>query len=97
LYQEHLMTNTTTFETIQIYQLDDVTGGKFNVGSFAKDTAIGAAGGAATGAAGGAAMGALFAGAGAVPGAIGGGVGGAISGAIAAGLRNVGKQNGAWK
>lgn len=90
------MNTATTFETINIDSLNDITGG-FEWGQLARATGGGAVTGAAGGAAGGAVAGSFAGGVGALPGAgigaLAGGAGGAVTGA----LNNVGQQFGWWK
>src|SRR5690348_715639 len=90
------MNTATAFESIDINNLADVTGG-FEWGQLARATGGGAVTGAAGGAVGGAVTGAMAGGVGALPGAgigaLAGGAGGAVTGAI----NNVGQQFGWWK
>jgi class II bacteriocin class with double-glycine leader peptide len=90
------MTNTITFETIDLNQLADITGG-FSWSELGRATGGGAVAGAAGGAAAGAIGGAFAGGVGAGPGALAGFVGGGVGGAITSGGYNVGQQLGWWK
>jgi hypothetical protein len=92
------MNTATTFETININSLNDITGGAdFSFSELARATGGGAVTGAAGGAVGGAITGSFAGGVGALPGAgigaLAGGAGGAVTGAI----NNVGQQFGWWK
>jgi hypothetical protein len=90
------MNTATMFESINIDQLADVTGG-FDWGSFGRATGGGAVAGAAGGAAAGAITGAAAGGVGALPGAGVGALAGGVGGAVTSGINNVGQQFGWWK
>jgi hypothetical protein len=87
---------TTTFETINFDQLNDVTGG-IDWGEVGRAGAGGAVIGGVGGAAGGAAAGALAGGVGAGPGALAGGVAGFVGGGITGAANNFGQQMGWWR
>ena len=90
------MTDTITFETIDLNQLAAITGG-FSWSELGRATGGGALAGAAGGATAGAIGGAFAGGVGAGPGALAGGVSGGVGGAITAGGYNIGQQLGWWK
>src|SRR5262245_7566456 len=78
------MTNTITFESIDLNQLSAITGG-FSWSELGRAAGGGAVAGAAGGAAAGAIGGAFAGGVGAGPGALAGGIGGGVGGAITSG------------
>jgi hypothetical protein len=97
-YQEEsqkTMNTATMFESINIDQLNDVTGG-FDWGQFGRATGGGAVAGAAGGAVAGAITGSAAGGVGALPGAGIGAAAGGVGGAVTSGINNIGQQFGWW-